>query len=276
MMDSDTAPQALPFLKAWDSYVASCQTLWERLSDGAAANAGGPMPLNFLGPWKDFAASLGMRPDFAAGQLKPEDLVAKFLPALGYSREYQEIGRRMLELTEQFQRRCADFVQQGVDIGQSAWAAIQKRSSGDPALLGSPAALYDAWIDCAEEAFARAAHTEQFARLLADLCNLLSAFKVERGKLLEALARHLDWPSRAEVDSLHHQVRALTAAAEAAAVKTHSAPGATPKAKANANTNASAKAPAKAKTPQAGAARAAKAAKAAKVAKSKTRKQARK
>ena len=182
----------------------------------------------------------------------------------------------MLELTEQFQRRCADFVQQGVDIGQSAWAAIQKRSSGDPALLGSPAALYDAWIDCAEEAFARAAHTEQFARLLADLCNLLSAFKVERGKLLEALARHLDWPSRAEVDSLHHQVRALAAAAEAAALKTHSAPGATPKANAKANTNASAKAPAKAKTPQAGAARAAKAAKAAKVAKSKTRKQARK
>jgi len=265
MMDSDRGPEALPFLKAWDAYVASCQTLCEQLSDGAAANAGGAMPLNFLGPWKDFAASLGMRPDFAAGQnSKPEDLFATFLPALGYSREYQEIGRRMLGLTEQFQRRCADFVQQGADIGQSAWAAIQKRSSGDPALLGSPAALYDAWIDCAEEAFARAAHTEHFARLLADLCNLLSAFKVERGKLLEALARHLDWPSRAEVDSLHHQVRALTAAAETAAVKTHSAPRATPKAKTNAKA-AKAKTPAKA-TPQT---------KAAKAAKSNTRKQAR-
>ena len=217
MMDSDSAPETLPFLKAWDRYVASCQTLCERLSDGAAANAGGPMPLNFLEPWNDFAASLGMRPDFAAGQMKPDDLFAKFLPAFGYSREYQEIGRRMLEFTEQFQRRCADFAQQGVDVGQSAWAAIQKRSSGDPALLGSPAALYDAWIDCAEEAFSRAAHTERFARLLADLCNLLSAFKVERGKLLEALARHLDWPSRAEVDSLHRQVRVLTTAAAAAA-----------------------------------------------------------
>jgi hypothetical protein len=245
MMDSDTAPEALPFLKAWDSYVASCQTLCERLSDGAAANAGGPIPPYFLGPWKDFAASLGMRSDFAAGQLKPEDLFAKFLPALGYSREYQEIGRRMQGLTEQFQRRCADFVQQGVDIGQSAWAAIQKRSSGDPALLGSPAALYDAWIDCAEEAFARAAHTERFARLLADLCNLMSAFKVERGKLLEALARHLDWPSRAEVDSLHHQVRAMTAAATAAA------------ANATAKTNPKSKTTAKAK-PRARAARAAK------------------
>ncbi len=207
MINPDTPPEALPFLKAWDSYVASCQTLCERLSDGAAAQAGGPMPFNFSGPWQDFAASLGMR----------SDLFAKFLPALGYSREYQEIGRRMQGLTEQFQHRCAEFAQQGVDIGQSAWAQVQKRSLGDSALLGSPAALYDAWIDCAEEAFARAAHTERFARLLADVCNLLSEFKIERGKLLEALARQLDWPSRAEVDSVHRQVRALTATAQAAA-----------------------------------------------------------
>jgi hypothetical protein len=48
--------------------------------------------------------------------------------------------------------------------------------------------------------------------LLADLCNISSAMKVERGKLTEQLARHLDLPSRAEVDSLHRQVRALTAA----------------------------------------------------------------
>src|SRR5579862_299578 len=99
MTDSDTG-STLPFLKAWDRYVESCQTLCERLSEGAAANSGGPMPLNFLEPWKDFAASLGMRPDYATGQMKPEELFAKFLPALGYSREYQEIGRRMLELTE--------------------------------------------------------------------------------------------------------------------------------------------------------------------------------
>ena len=80
-------------------------------------------------------------------------------------------------------------------------------------LKGSPAALYDAWIESAEEAYARAAHDEPFARLLAELCNILSAFKLERGKLLEALARQLDWPSRAEVDSLHRRVRTLTAAA---------------------------------------------------------------
>jgi len=249
MSDPDSSrAQALPYLKAWDDYAAACQTLFERLSDGSAAHSGA-MPLPFLGPWKDFAANLGA--DFAAGQqFKPDDLFARHLPALGLSREYQEIVRRMLELGERFQRRCADFAQAGADIGQSAWAAIQKRSSGDATLLGSPAALYDAWIDCAEDAFARAAHGEPFARLLADLCNLLSAFKLERGKLLEALARHLDLPSRAEVDSLHRQVRILTAKTNAAATS----PAAKSKAKARAKAKTNAKTAAQAEPP-AGAAR---------------------
>jgi hypothetical protein len=124
----------------------------------------------------------------------------------------------MLELTGQFQRRYAEFLQHSRDIGHSAFQATQRRASKDDTLLASPAAIYDAWIDCAEEAYARAAHGEPFARLLADLCNILSGFKIERGKLLEALARQFDWPSRAEVDSLHRQVRTLRSAAAKASV----------------------------------------------------------
>jgi class III poly(R)-hydroxyalkanoic acid synthase PhaE subunit len=139
------------------------------------------------------------------------------LPALGHTREYQEIARRMLDLSVRFQQRYADFMQQSNDIGQSALSAMQKRSDGTAP--HSPAALYDAWIDCAEQAYAQAAHGEAFTRSLADLCNILSAFKIERGKMLEALARQLDLPSRAEVDSLHRQVRSLTDAVNRAASK---------------------------------------------------------
>jgi class III poly(R)-hydroxyalkanoic acid synthase PhaE subunit len=229
MSDSEKGdPHALQFLKAWENYVAVCQTVFEGLSAGST-DVGGPMPLAFLEPWKDFAATLGMPADAATGEhLKPEHMFGNFLPALGYSREYQEIARRMLDLSVQFQRRWAEFAQQGVDIGQSAFQAVQ-RSSSEQTAGGSPGAIYDAWIDGAEEAYARAAHSEAFARLLADICNTLSAFKMERGKMLEAFARHLDWPSRAEVDSLHHQVRNLTAAAaKTAAAKTAAAKTAAP------------------------------------------------
>jgi class III poly(R)-hydroxyalkanoic acid synthase PhaE subunit len=212
--DPNTASAAEPaFLKAWDGYAAACQTLFERFSD-PTANRGGAMPLAFFGAWQDFAKTLGMPSDpGGASKSRPEEMLASFLPALGHTREYQEIAKRMLDLGAQFQRRSAEFMQQGVDIGQRAMEALQKQSADDASVFSSTAAYYDAWIDNAEQSYAQAAHGEPFAMLLAQLCNIMSAFKVERGKLLEALARQLDWPSRAEVDSLHRQVRELRVAA---------------------------------------------------------------
>jgi class III poly(R)-hydroxyalkanoic acid synthase PhaE subunit len=204
------------FLKAWEDYATACQTLFERLGD-PAANRIAPVPLPFFGAWQDFAKNLGMPSDSSyAACAKPEEMLASFLLPLGITREYQEIAKRMIDLGAQFQRRCAEFMQQGVDIGQQALEAIQKQSADDASMLSSTSAYYDAWIDTAEQAYAQAAHSDRFAVLLAELCNIMSAFTVERGKLLEALARQLDWPSRAEVDSLHRQVRDLVTAARPA------------------------------------------------------------
>jgi hypothetical protein len=219
--NSSTIP---PFLKAWNDYAAACQLLYERLQN-PAANAAGGIPLPFLESWKDFAEKLGMKSDWGgAGHFKLEDMFQNLLPALGHTREYQEIARRMLDLSVRFQQRYADFMQQSNDIGQSALSAMQKHGAADGTAPRSPAALYDAWIDCAEQAYAQAAHGEAFSRSLADLCNILSAFKIERGKMLEALARQLDLPSRAEVDSLHRQVRDLADAVNRADAVNGAAP----------------------------------------------------
>ena len=137
-------------------------------------------------------------------------------PALGLSREYQETAQRLLELSQQFQLRYAEFAQQNAAILQDAFQVMKKRIDAAPPTPQSPAELYDAWIDSAEGTYAQAAHSDSFARLLAELCNISSAFKIERGKLTEQIARHLDLPSRAEVDTLHRQVRALKDAMRAA------------------------------------------------------------
>jgi class III poly(R)-hydroxyalkanoic acid synthase PhaE subunit len=158
-----------------------------------------------LAPWKAFVDGLGM------GSFNPTEMFPG-APALGLSREYQETARRLVELGQQFQQRYAEFAQQNATVMQDAFHVMKKRVDAAPLPPKSPAELYDAWIDCAEGVYHQAAHSDSFARLLADLCNISSAMKVERGKLTEQLARHLDLPSRAEVDSLHRQVRALTAA----------------------------------------------------------------
>ena len=203
-------------LKAWDDYVAASQVMFERLKDPAAHSSGG-ISLPFFGAWQEFAKSLGMHSDFVPGaSFKPDDMIASVAPALGYTREYQGIVQRMVELGAQFQRRYTEFLRQSADISERALQAVQKRAAADPSLTSSAATAYEAWIDSAETAYQQAAHGEAFSRSLGELCNLLSAFKVERGKLLEALARHLDLPSRAEVDSLHRQVHDLNNAMRAA------------------------------------------------------------
>ncbi len=199
-------------LAAWDNYAALCQIIFESLRDPTATTAS-TQSLPLLGAWQDLAKMWGMGPGFAAAApLTSEQVSARLIPALGYTREYQIVVQRMIDLGMEFQRRYAEFMQQSAEITQTALQAVQNRTTSDMNLASSPAALYESWIDSAETAYAQAAHSEKFARTLAELCNLLSSFKVERGKLVEAFARQMDLPSRAEVDSLHRQVRELTMA----------------------------------------------------------------
>jgi len=207
---SGAHPFSAGFLKAWVDQAGAFQDMFARLADQSAAAMPASMLPPLLAPWKDFVDRMGM------GRFNPEQMFAG-APALGLSREYQQTAARLLDLSKQFQQRYAEFAQQNATIMQDAFHVLKKRLDAAPLAQKSPADLYDAWIDCAEGAYAQAAHSDAFARLLAELCNISSAFKVERGKLMEQIARHLDLPSRAEVDTLHRQVRALTSAMRAAA-----------------------------------------------------------
>jgi len=207
---SSAHPFSSGFLKAWVDQAGAFQEMFARLMDQSTAAMPPATPPPLLAPWKNFIDAMGM------GGFNPEQMFPG-TPALGLSREYQETAARLLDLSRQFQQRYAEFAQQNATIMQDAFHVLKKRFDEAPSAGKTSADLYDAWIDCAEGTYAQAAHSERFARLLAELCNISSAFKVERGKLTEQIARHLDLPSRAEVDTLHRQVRALNEAVRAAA-----------------------------------------------------------
>ena len=232
---SSAHPFSSGFLKAWVDQAGAVQDMFARLADQSTAAMPASMLPPHLAPWKDFLERLGL------GGFDPQTFPG--IPALGLSRENQETAARLLELSKQFQQRFGEFAQQNATVMQDAFQVLKKRFDQAPSAGKTPTELYDAWIDCAEGAYAQAAHSERFARLLAELCNISSAFKVERGKLTEQIARHLDLPSRAEVDTLHHQVRALKLAMRAAAPRA-AAPRATASRPASARGEAS-KAPPK-------------------------------
>jgi class III poly(R)-hydroxyalkanoic acid synthase PhaE subunit len=192
------------FLQAWNDHLQATQKVLERLANPTHSTTTPSLP--FMDAWLKFAEGLGMKTgtDPIGGNI--EEWFATLAPKLGYTREYQEIARRMLEQGLEFQRRHREFADMGSKITESALKAVRERAAQDPGSTASPDLAYEAWIESAEAAYAQSAHGEQFARSLGELCNLVSAFKVQRGKLLEALARHLDLPSRAEVDSLHREI----------------------------------------------------------------------
>jgi class III poly(R)-hydroxyalkanoic acid synthase PhaE subunit len=204
------SPLSAGFMNAWIDQAGAFQEMFTRLGEQSSAAMPASMLSPLLAPWKDFVDRMGTG-GFDPAQMFPG------APALGLSREYQETAARLLELSKQFRQRNAEFTQQNATIMQDAFQVMKKRLEAAPSAPKSPAELYDTWIDCAEGTYHQAAHSDSFARLLAELCNISSAFKVERGKLTEQIARHLDLPSRAEVDTLHQQVRELKLAMRAAA-----------------------------------------------------------
>jgi hypothetical protein len=178
-------PVSAAYIKACEDYLGMQQAMFEQFNGRAAPSAAMVAPPAFLDAWKGLAQSMGAN----AG-----------VPALGPAREHLEIVQKMTDLGLQFQRHYADFTAHLAGIPQDAARGIKNPGAG---------AAYDEWIDSAEAAYATLAHGATFARLLGDLCNTLNALKLQRGKLLEYFARQLDLPTRAEVDSLHQQIRVL-------------------------------------------------------------------
>jgi len=94
-------------------------------------------------------------------------------------------------------------------VGCNAWGdALREAAAAFAARLGpapppavSPEALrklYDAWIDCAEDAYARAAHSESFCNALAEYVNASSEWRRDLQAGLEHSAKFFDCPRAAK------------------------------------------------------------------------------
>ena len=70
-------------------------------------------------------------------------------------------------------------------------------------------ALYEAWVESAEEAYAATVRTEDFSRLQAQLTNTATALLLAQRRQAEALARAWGLPTREEADALQRQIREL-------------------------------------------------------------------
>jgi class III poly(R)-hydroxyalkanoic acid synthase PhaE subunit len=135
-------------------------------------------------------------------------------PALGLTREQQEAAQRLHQLQTDYtvqQARLAALWSQVVaealkDLGERV---SERLRDGQAVAPGRP--TYDLWIECAEEQFARAAHSTDYAKAQADLANTAARLRIEQRRAVEVLSRQLDLPTRAELDTVHRRIKTLTA-----------------------------------------------------------------
>jgi hypothetical protein len=176
----------------------------------------GELP-NFLSPPdpQQWWQGLMHGPDPMAAGVRPQAGPTEFA-ALGLTRERQEAWQKFTRLLAHYQELQAKLARQWINIGAEATkqfaARVTVAGGGAPGRsFDSIKGLYDLWIDCAEEVYGGVAHSPEYCQLIADLANSSNAVRAEQQRELESWARQFDLPTRAEVNSLHQQVKQLRA-----------------------------------------------------------------
>ncbi|MCD9086944.1 class III poly(R)-hydroxyalkanoic acid synthase subunit PhaE [Stenotrophomonas sp. SY1] len=170
-------------------------------------------------PWmRDFARTM------QAGFGGDEWLQA---PAFGPAREHQARWQALLKMQREYQGRADVYVETIRNVLDDAFKRFEAKLAEHEvpgAQLTSARAMFDLWIDAAEEAYAKVALSDEFQRIYADLANAQMRLRAASQHELERACETMGMPTRTEMDSAHkriaeleRQVRRLIAATSSAA-----------------------------------------------------------
>jgi class III poly(R)-hydroxyalkanoic acid synthase PhaE subunit len=177
-------------------------------SFGFPGAAGSAMP--GFGALFGGAAPFGFAPP-AAGATPPW----LSMPALGPAREQQETWQKLSQISARVGQAQMQLSAQWNEIIALALRELGTQITpklGATTAPGSAKEIYDLWVNSAETAYARVAHGAAFIQAQSELTNALSELRIAQRELLEDFSRQFDLPTRAELNSIHQQLRELKAA----------------------------------------------------------------
>lgn len=155
------------------------------------------------GPMSGGALFAGMR-DESLGWLR--------LPTFGLAREHQERWQALAEAQLELQRRNDEYAALMLEAGRDAFERFERKLAerSEPGRqLQSARALFDLWIDAAEEAYAEIALSKRFRRIYGDLVNAQMRVRAGIQGEIERMGALLGLPGRTEVDAAHRRIAEL-------------------------------------------------------------------
>jgi len=210
----DGAFAFVPFINAAERFMSAARSYLE-----GTANAAAPAAAEAARTFGDFLreqfAALFQPPwntDLAGAASAASSAFGLDMPALGLTREHQlrwdrtaEAWRRIDDAQRRLQRLWSDALRDAA-IDFAARLGQRKPTAVSPEALHG---LYDTWIDCAEEVYARMAHSDAYCNALAECVNAGSQWRQALQANIEQWAKLLDLPTRSEVNTLTLRLRSV-------------------------------------------------------------------
>lgn len=153
------------------------------------------------------------------------------LPTFGLSREHQERWQQLAQAYKDYQHQVGQYDQLMLQVAQDAFAGFERKleEHAEPGRqLQNARALFDLWIDAAEEAYAKVAMSDDFRHAYAGLANAQARLRLGVQREVEQVCTQFGMPTRTEVDSAHRKIveleRALRKLTRAQAAPARRAP----------------------------------------------------
>jgi class III poly(R)-hydroxyalkanoic acid synthase PhaE subunit len=155
-------------------------------------------------PWGGVAAA-------AAGMGAGDVAGARQWLAMGPTREHQLRWQRMAQAWQRIEAAQLRLQRLWSDALREAALAFSAALQTTPpqSAQSTPQAWYDQWVDCAEAAYARMAHGEEFCATQAECVNASSQWLAELRASVEQYSKLLDLPTRSELNTLTLRLKAL-------------------------------------------------------------------
>lgn len=133
-------------------------------------------------------------------------------PRSGRCASTRSAGKGLAQAQQDYQRSLLDYEQTMLHVAQLALARFEDLLStrAEPGQqITSARALFDLWIDAAEQAYAEVALSPEFRRVYGSLTNAQMQLRLSVTTEIEQICQQLGMPTRTEVDSAYRKIADL-------------------------------------------------------------------
>ncbi|MEP6483440.1 MAG: class III poly(R)-hydroxyalkanoic acid synthase subunit PhaE [Rudaea sp.] len=145
-------------------------------------------------------------------QMKQEGLSWLHAPAFGFAREHQEQSQKMALALVEFQDAIGKYNGLMLKSSQRSFEIFESKigQHEEPGRqIDSMRALYDLWIDAAEEAYAEIALSDEFRKVYGDVVNSQMRVRQHIQQQVEKMGSDLGMPTRSELNGVHKKLHEL-------------------------------------------------------------------